>query len=280
MGIFQCCNPDIKLYIGHKLFKPIETKIQIEEKLTEEEQNLIRELENLLIKSEEERKDIANKFKTMLINTGTCVLKRPTTERSLITYILLILVKLLTHIKKKNISFSYEDFNILNFISFSIQSPFIDLNNNELNKLIEKYGFDFKNDINLINGKNSICDFISSLSKCKTLFDYQIKQMKIIIDKINIKNIKQIKHINKAIDAFGIINRIIYEIFSAIKDFNKSLNKGKISLLYKIAEECCNKNIIEPKEIVFYYSEGQMCDTIENWENNICYKEIEESLKY
>ena len=280
MGIFVCCYPEIKLYIGHKIFKPIETKIKIEEEITEEEQNLIKELEKILIKSEEERKDIANKFKTMLINTGACVLKRPTTERSLITYILLILIKLKSHIKKNNISFSNEDFNILNFITFSIQSPFINLNNTELDRLIKKYGFDFKNDITLLNGKNSIYDFISSLSKCKELFDYQIKQIQKIINQINTKNINQIKHISKTIDAFKIIDMIVCEIFTTIKDFNKNLNKEKITLLYNIAEDCYNKNIIEPKEIVFHYSEGQMCDTIENWESNICYREIEKGLKY
>lgn len=279
--VYKCCFTNNTTYIGHKIFKPIDTHIEIDENESEEVKQILNEYILLLQKTEEERSEIANKFETMLINTGACVFRRPTTERAIITYVIFFLVKLHLSAKKKKVEFNIEDFKISKLFAFSIKPPFINLNDSENDFLKEKYGFNFDKDTTLQNGKSSIYDFLSSLEKCKELFNSQITQIKNISKKINsIKHITQIKHITKGIDVLSFMMDVLNEISSTISGLSGSLNTDKIKLLNKIAIDACNNNISDPKEIAFNYSSGDTCKKINEWKENMCYKEIEEELKY
>ena len=101
--VYKCCFTNNTTYIGHKIFKPIDTHIEIDENESEEVKQILNEYIILLQKSEEERSAIANKFETMLINTGACVFRRPTTERAIITYVIFFLVKLHLSAKPRHI---------------------------------------------------------------------------------------------------------------------------------------------------------------------------------
>ena len=99
--IYNCCCAKRINYYGHKIFKPIETNIKIDENESNEIKEILKEYKNLLEKSEENRKEIAKKFELMLIDTGTCVLRKPNMERTIITYIVQIFIKLHLCAKKK-----------------------------------------------------------------------------------------------------------------------------------------------------------------------------------
>ena len=74
---------------GNKIFKKINTRLNIENMtLTEEEKKSLEECSQLLQKAESERIKISKKFESFLYNTGACVLIRPTLERGLISYII------------------------------------------------------------------------------------------------------------------------------------------------------------------------------------------------
>jgi hypothetical protein len=99
--VYNCCCAKRINYYGHKIFKPIDTKINIDENESKEVKEILLEYKNLLEKSEENRKEIAKKFESMLIDTGTCVLRKPNMERTIITYIVQIFIKLNLCAKKK-----------------------------------------------------------------------------------------------------------------------------------------------------------------------------------
>jgi len=40
------------------------------------------------------------------------------------------------------------------------------------------------------------------------------------------------------------------------------------------------KKIFDPKEIVFTYAHEAKCKRVQDWPNNICYKEAEEELTF
>ena len=48
----------------------------------------------------------------------------------------------------------------------------------------------------------------------------------------------------------------------------------------KIAQDAVKKKIFDPKEIVFYYAMEEKCKRIQDWEQNITYREEEEELKF
>ena len=80
---------------GNKIFKKINTKLNLEHmKLTEEEKKSLDECSQLLQEAENERIKISKKFESFLYNTGACVLTRPTMERGLISYIINILTQI------------------------------------------------------------------------------------------------------------------------------------------------------------------------------------------
>ena len=70
---------------GNKIFKKINTKMNIKDlKLTKEEKKSLEECSKLLQEAEKERIKISKKFESFLYNTGACVLTKPTMERGLL----------------------------------------------------------------------------------------------------------------------------------------------------------------------------------------------------
>ena len=78
-----------------KILKKINTDLNIENiNLTEKEKKSLEECSKLLKEAENERIIISKKFELFLYYTGACVLKRPTMERGLISYIVNILTQI------------------------------------------------------------------------------------------------------------------------------------------------------------------------------------------
>ena len=277
--IYNCCCAKRINYYGHKIFKPIETKIKIDENESNENKEIIKEYEKLLEKSEENRKEIAKKFEAMLIDTGSCVLRKPNMERTIITYLVQILIKLNLAAKKKKINLDKEDLKISNLIGFSIKPPFINFNDKEFDKLKEKYDFDFEHDTNLQKGKLSILDFLSSLEKNNEIISLQINQIKNTLSKI--KSFKNLKLLKNGFDAVNFFFDVINEIISSFSNIGNTLNQPQeMELLNKISEDAVQKNIFEPMQICFNYSYGECCKNIADWKENMTYQELELELKY
>lgn len=272
---------DRDIYIqGNKIFKPINTQLDIDkEELTSEEKTSLENCMALLKESEKTREDIAKKFEDFLYNTGACVLTQPKMERGLITYVVNILTHIIICANQKNVEFDKNDFSLSNFIQFSKTSPFIELNQSTLDTLKEKYGFDFQRIETLTKGKESIINFISSIPNAKSLFNAQIDTLK-NLSKNNLTNLFMLSQINKSTDGLVFLMNFFSEIYNGIVDTQGELSKPrKIELFYKIASKAAERKLKDPKEICLYYSLGDNCGKVENWKENITYKESD-PVKY
>ena len=272
---------DRDLYIqGNKIFKPINTQLDInKEELTSEEKTSLENCMSLLKESEKTREDIAKKFEDFLYNTGACVLTQPKMGRGLITYVVNILTQIIICANQKNVEFDKNDFSLSNFIQFSKTSPFIELNQSTLDTLKEKYGFDFQRIETLTKGKESIINFISSIPNAKSLFNAQIDTLK-NLSKNNLTNLFMLSQINKSTDGLVFLMNFFSEIYNGIVDTQGELSKPrKIELFYKIASKAAERKLKDPKEICLYYSLGDNCGKVENWKKNITYKESD-PVKY
>ena len=272
---------DRDLYIqGNKIFKPINTQLDInKEELTSEEKTSLENCMSLLKESEKTREDIAKKFEDFLYNTGACVLTQPKMGRGLITYVVNILTQIIICANQKNVEFDKNDFSLSNFIQFSKTSPFIELNQSTLDTLKEKYGFDFQRIETLTKGKESIINFISSIPNAKSLFNAQIDTLK-NLSKNNLTNLFMLSQINKSTDGLVFLMNFFSEIYNGIVDTQGELSKPrKIELFYKIASKAAERKLKDPKEICLYYSLGDNCGKVENWKENITYKESD-PVKY
>ena len=234
---------DRDIYVqGNKIFKPINTQLDIDKQdLTSEEKTSLENCMTLLKESEKTREDIAKKFEDFLYNTGACVLTQPTMERGLITYVVNLLTQIIICANQKNVEFDKNDFALSNFIQFSKNSPFIDLNQSTLDNLKEKYGFDFQNIGTLTKGKESIINFISSIPNAKSLFNAQIDTLK-NLSKNNLTNLFILQQINKSSDGLIFLMNFFSEIYNGIVDTQGQLSKPrKIELFYKIASKAAEK---------------------------------------
>lgn len=288
MGVTCTAVSCIKSYIidrdiymqGNKIFKPINTQLDIDkEELTSEEKTSLENCMALLKESEKTREDIAKKFEDFLYNTGACVLTQPKMERGLITYVVNILTQIIICANQKNVEFDKNDFSLSNFIQFSKTSPFIELNQSTLDTLKQKYGFDFQSIETLTKGKESIINFISSIPNAKSLFNAQIDTLK-NLSKNNLTNLFMLSQINKSTDGLVFLMNFFSEIYNGIVDTQGELSKPrKIELFYKIASKAAERKLKDPKEICLYYSLGDNCGKVDNWKENITYKESD-PVKY
>ena len=270
-----------EIYIqGNKIFRPINTKLNlVNEKITPQEKSSLEECMKLLEDSENCRIEIANKFESLLYNTGACVLTQPTMERGLITYVVNLLTQILICAKEKNVEFNKDDFSLSNFISISKTSPFFELNKDTLDNLKNKYGFDFNNIETLVKGKDSIIDFLSTIPNTKSLLETQIEVLKKLSQE-NITNFFMLQQIYNSIDGIKFLLNYFSEISSGIIDTQIQLTKpSKIEVFYKIASKAAEKKLKDPKEIALFYSFGDNCGKVENWKENITYKEAD-PVKY
>ena len=265
---------------GNKIFKRINTKLEIENiKLTQKEKNSLEECMKLLEEAEKVREKIAKKFELFLYNTGACVLNQPTLERGLITYFMTILIHILISANKKNIKFNLDDLSVQKFIYITDTLPYVKINKNVLSILEKKYGFEFYKDEILMNGINSIIDFLSTIPSIKSVLENQVIVLKnLSMESIN--NIEMLDQLSVAIDGIIFLIDFFSEITNSIWETQVELSKPKkIELFYKIAINAAKKNLKDPKEIAFYYALGDKCENIENWKENITYLEFY-PLKY
>ena len=270
-----------EVYIqGNKIFKPINTKLDLEnEKLTPEEKTTLENVMKYLQDSENARIEIANKFESFLYNTGACVLTQPTMERGLITYIVNILTQILICCKEKKVEFNKDDFSLSKFITISKEPPFFKLDDSMIENLKNKYGFDFNNIDTLIKGKDSIIEFISTIPNTKDLLESQINALK-KFTKENITNYNMLKAINNSTDGIFFLTDYFSEISNGIIDTQVKLSKPrKIEVYFSIADKAAERKLKDPKEIALLYALGDNCGKIENWKENITYKETS-PIKY
>ena len=262
---------------GNKIFKKINTKLNLEHmKLTEEEKKSLDECSQLLQEAENERIKISKKFESFLYNTGACVLTRPTMERGLISYIINILTQIYISANKKNIKFNIEDFSLSKFITISTEAPFININSSMLKQLQEKYDFDFQKNEILKNGLDSIINFLSAIPDIKGVLQNQVMVLKnLVLDSIS--NIDMVKQIGVAIDGILFLINFFTEISNGIIETQLKITKpSNIELYFRIAEDAAKNKISNPREVVLAYASGENCGNVEKWKENITYKEYHE----
>ena len=262
---------------GNKIFKKINTRLNIENMtLTEEEKKSLEECSQLLQKAEGERIKISKKFESFLYNTGACVLIRPTLERGLISYIINILTQIYINANKKKVKFSMQDFSLSNFITITTEAPFIVINGSILKTLKEKYDFDFEKNKVLKNGLDSILDFLSTIPNIKGVLQNQVLVLKnLILDSIT--NLDMVKQIKVAIDGILFLIDFFSEITNGLIETQLKITKpSNIELYFRIAEDAAKKKINDPKELVLAYASGDNCGSSENWKENMTYKEYHE----
>ena len=270
-----CGNED---YQGNKIFQKINTNLILEgEKLSEDSREILERCEKLLKESEEQREKIAEKFRELLIDTGACVICKPTLERAVITYIIYFFEQIMLSAKEKKVVFDKSDFAISNFITISKKSPFLTLNNDFLDNIKAKYGFDSNMIENISKGKSSLLNFLTTVFSTEAVFRNQLNIVTKLLYSQNFDNIKKIKD---SIEAIGFIISYYSELTSSIFSIESQLtNPRRIELFYKIASDASEKNVRDPKILALRYSLGETSGSVENFEDNLGYKKIE-ILKY
>lgn len=270
-----CGNED---YQGNKIFQKINTNLILEdEKLSEDSREILERCEKLLKESEEQREKIAEKFRELLIDTGACVICKPTLERAVITFIIYFFEQIMLSAKEKKVVFDKSDFAISNFITISKKSPFLTLNNDFLDNIKAKYGFDSNMIENISKGKSSLLNFLTTVFSTEAVFKNQLSIVTKLLYSQNFDNIKKIKD---SIEAIGFIISYYSELTSSIFSIESQLtNPRRIELFYKIASDASEKNVRDPKILALRYSLGETSGSVENFEDNLGYKKIE-ILKY
>ncbi len=270
-----CGNED---YQGNKIFQKINTNLILEdEKLSEDSREILERCEKLLKESEEQREKIAEKFRELLIDTGACVICKPTLERAVITFIIYFFEQIMLSAKEKKVVFDKSDFAISNFITISKKSPFLTLNNDFLDNIKAKYGFDSNMIENISKGKSSLLNFLTTVFSTEAVFRNQLNIVSKLLYSQNFDNIKKIKD---SIEAIGFIISYYSELTSSIFSIQSQLtNPRRIELFYKIASDASEKNVRDPKILALRYSLGETSGSVENFEDNLGYKKIE-ILKY
>ena len=265
---------------GNKIFKKINTKINTgDKKLTPQEEKSIQECNKLLEEAEKHRIEIAKKFESFLYNTGACVLTQPTLERGLITYIITLLTQIIICSNENNKKINLSDVSLNTFIVITDKLPFFEINKKMLIILKKKYGFDFYKDESLKKGLNSIIDFLSTVPSIKGVLENQLIVLKNLALE-SISNIEMLEQLYAGIDGIKFLIDFFNEITNGTIETQLALtNPRKIHLFYKIAFDAAKKKFKDPKVIAFNYANGDNCGNIENWKENMTYKEFR-PLKY
>jgi hypothetical protein len=298
-----CCSSKHK-FIGNIIFRPIEIRIQ---KCGNPELDVIfDEASTSLKKCEEIRSTISEAFKKMIIATGSCVLRQPTFERSVTTFIILILIEITKDFKNNTEALSNFDFKKL--IKFDKTPPYVHLDDDSLKELKKSFNFDISENKDIVTCKSTITGFVESLNKLKTFFfdisntirklyddssrfvktvknQYNNKRdsitMKQAIDYIKIgeKNLENLLEMTHLISIFESFFADMLHASYTIAD--KLLSPHKLLIWKKIAQDAVKKNIFDSKMIVFVYANGEeKVRRIEDFNENIGYREGEEELRY
>ena len=280
-----CLEEDVNLYQGNIIFKPIITNLISEnDNLSEEEKIQLEKCENLLKLAEEKRVIIAEKFKDMLDKTGAGVLFKPTLERAIISFIIYFFERLILSSNEKIETFNIKDFNFTNLIKIEFENnennDLFKFNQEFIDNLKTKYNFDMDKIGELVEIKNTIINFLSTIRETKDVIKEQYDNFMRLLN--NFKSFSQnFRIVSKLTDSmaglkfiFNFFIEIISSSDSAIKQLS---NPKKISLFFKIAKDAVEKDIKDPKELVIAYSLGVNCGKAQKWEENMVYKEV---LKY
>lgn len=262
---------------GNKIFKKINTNLNIKDmKLSKDEKKSIDECSKLLLEAENARIKISKKFENFLYNTGACVLTRPTMERGLVSYIINILTQIYISANKKNRKFNTGEFSLSKFITLSTDAPFVNINSSMLETLQKKYEFDFQKNKICKSGLDSIIDFLSTIPNLKDVLENQIIVLKNLI--INsISNLDMVQQIKIAIDGLLFLIDFFSEITNGVIDAQLKITKpSNIDLYLRIAEDAAKHKINDPRELVIAYASGENCGKIDNWKENMTYKEHHE----
>ena len=278
-GSYFCCEEDE--YQGNIIFKPLEVNLmsQTDNPFSEEEQQILRKIENSLKQSEQERVKIADKFKDLLDYTGAGVLFKPTFERALISFIIYLFEQIFLCAKAKNKEFNKKDFSITNFISKTNEIPFIAFNPGAFDDLKANYEFDINKIDTLSKALRSIINFLNSFTETKKIISDQLKANKELLNNLG-NNFRLVTKLTSTIKGIKFISNYYSEIISSILSVQGQLiDPRKIDLFYRIAQDAANKNITDPKELVLIYSLGENCGSVSKWKENLCYKKVD-VLKY
>ena len=279
-------------YVGHKIFLPLNTDINVSTDDTELNV-IINQCKSELIESERIRKDLADKFEIMLVETGACVLKKPTFERSIISFVVLIIINIKMCANSKGADIS--KLNISSLFSFSMTPPFFSVNQVEIDKLKALTGFDMESNNTIKQCKDAIIDFLQSLSKLNKM----LTEQKTLIENSFTHLRRKFTQVNEIKKMDYEKNKIIYEQMMASKSSfnfcfdilsemttnsieigNKLVSPNKMKMWMMIADDAIKRKITDPKEIVFYYAKGKKAKSINDWKENITYKVVDEELEY
>jgi hypothetical protein len=298
-----CCGG--KRYIGNFLFKPIEVK-NFDRCNHEKLDTMFIEIEGFVKKSEDLRKSIADKFKDMIVATGSCVLIHPTVERSLSTFLILIMIEISKELGQDWEKFKNFDYKTL--IKIDSTAPFVHINEEKKTELKNNFKVDLEKNSDIIKSKAAILSFIETLNKFKEYFvELAEKTKKFSQDTFEI--IKELKRqynaegkdkitLGQAIDYISIAEKNLEKVFdiSNVLTLMGSLFMEIANTIYtlsqkimhpkeiykweRISADAVKKKIFDPKEIVFVYAMEEKCKRIQDWEQNITYREEEEELKF
>lgn len=273
VGSYFCCSPDE--YQGNIIFKSINTNLILEDdNFTEEEKKILEKCENILKKSEEERLKIAEKFQDVLENTGACILRQPTLERAIISFIIYLFEQIILCAKKNNVVFDKNDFALTNFVSVSKSSPFVKFNQENLDKLKTKYGFDINSIEELSKSQKSLTTFLATVVDTQNVVSKQYELVKGLLTDMG-KNFKLVKKISDSLEGIKFIFNYFSELTSSLYSAQKQLaSPKKMELFFKIAQNAAEKQIKDPKEMVMIYSWGENCGSIDKWKENMVYKKV------
>jgi hypothetical protein len=291
-----CCGSRKKM-MGNIIFRPIDQKI---EKCGDKEfDEMFDKIAMLINKAEDLRGKIAGKFKNMIIETGSCVLRRPTIERSVSSFVLQIFIEVNKDIKGD--TEKLKKFNFKSLFEFKISAPYFSFNQKSISELKSSLNVSLDDNPELVKGKKAIFEFIESLNLFKDFFVDMSNQISILYnqsyeffkqiknkltssgkDGITIKQATDIvtiaeRNLEHTLEVTGLItimNSFIFETVQAIATLaDNIMHPREILNLQNIATDAYQKKIFTPKEIVFKYSKYEKCDHIDDWQENICYKE-------
>jgi len=295
------CCPSGQSMMGHVIFQPL--TIKIENCGVNDLDKIFFEMKKCLEKTEATRQKLADKFKTMIIDTGVCVLKKPELERCITAFLVNILIEIVKSSGNKSDEITKFDFHSL--IQFDKFPPFVSYDNKKLEEIKLIFNTDLDKNKTILKMKNSIYEFLFAANEIKEFFKeiedtvimlfqsgkkfYDILKQKYYSEEKDKFTFGQIRdclriaennfsNLTEVTQFISIIAKLLVEISTTIYTTAKNLiNPLEVNKWRKVAIDAVEQKIFEPKAIVFRYSKEKKCDRIEDWEKNICYKPDDEA---
>jgi len=295
MGL--CCSTNRTR--GNIIFRPLE--INIEKTGNENLDKIFDEAKKILIDAETLRKDIADRFKIMITETGSVILKRPDLDSSLIGFILKIMVDINHNVKEGESLIDYRIFK------FQTKSPFIVLNQERIEEVKKKTGFDPQTNKQFITMKDSILHFLeivtdknyfyeklktevkrleedakNFLTEIKREFESEGKDhitLSQAYEYIKVAE-KNAEHILSLHGMLGLINELFKEVAIAAEDLVEKIeHPGTLIRWEAYAKDCVERNISDVKEVAWnYFQNEDKLLHLEDWKTNYFYKEDENEV--